>query len=99
MSATPAVASPSAASFAPPAIAYDLDDAALLGTVYGVTVAFRNPAVPFCYPAETMTGVVQDVKTSPRGCRQLLVKSERLSLAKWIDVNDCQFVWAMALEG
>lgn len=52
-----------------------------------------------CYPAETMTGVVLDVKTSPRGCRQLLVKSERLSLAKWIDVQAVQFVWAMAGEG
>lgn len=94
MFTSPAVASPSAAASA---VAYaDLDDAALLDTVYGVTVAFIWDGCPNYYPRQQMTGVIQDVRTRPNGVRQLFVKADELNLPHWIALNDCQFTWAMA---
>lgn len=69
----------------------DLNDAALLDKVYGVTVVFLNPAVPFYYPAEQMEGVIQDIKTNKRGERFLLIKADKLNFPKWINVQAVQF--------
>lgn len=73
------------------AVFADANDTALRDEVYGVTVAFINPAVPMYHAAEQMEGIVLDVKTSPRGRRQLLVKADGLNLPKWIDLDAVQF--------
>lgn len=69
----------------------DIHDAALLDEVFGLTVVFLNPCIPMYHAAEPLEGVILDVKTSPRGKRQLLVKANELNLPKWIDVNAVQF--------
>lgn len=60
--------------------------------ILGAPVTFLYQGCPGVYSREQVTGLVVGLKTSKSGERYLLIKTECLSIPRWVRLQDVQFL-------